>query len=108
MNFQIVFPKGATLNSLERMAKSGGYDVIGIDWTVDPIEARNRFGPNITIQGNMDPCAMYATEQQVEQRATLIAKTFGKSRYIGNLGHGINPDTPIVSVEAFIKGVHSI
>lgn len=38
------------------------YDVIGLDWTVDPIEARKQLGPNVTLQGNMDPCAMYSSQ----------------------------------------------
>lgn len=38
------------------------YEVIGLDWTVDPTEARKQLGPNITLQGNMDPCAMYSSQ----------------------------------------------
>lgn len=38
------------------------YEVIGLDWTVDPVEARKQLGPNITLQGNMDPCAMYSSQ----------------------------------------------
>ncbi|XP_034942027.1 uroporphyrinogen decarboxylase [Chelonus insularis] len=103
----IAFPKGATMNSIEKLAKDKSYNVIGIDWTVDPLEAKSRFG-QITLQGNMDPCAMYASEDKVYENARKIAEKFGKSRYIANLGHGILPDTPIESVEAFIRGVHSI
>ena len=62
MNFQIIFPKGATLDSLELLAKDQCYDVIGLDWTVNPQEARRRLGDNVTLQGNMDPCAMFDTE----------------------------------------------
>lgn len=104
----IVFPRGATMNSLELLAKDQCYDVIGVDWNVDPGEARQRFGPNVTLQGNMDPCAMYANEDEVCERAREIGEKFGKTRYIANLGHGILPDTPIASVEAFIRGVHSV
>ncbi|XP_015601480.1 uroporphyrinogen decarboxylase isoform X2 [Cephus cinctus] len=103
-----IFPKGATLKSLEMLAKDGDYEVIGLDWTVDPAEARKRLGPNVTLQGNMDPCALYATENEVFERGARMVKSFGKSRYIANLGHGILPDSPIPSVEAFISGVHSI
>ncbi|XP_076666715.1 uroporphyrinogen decarboxylase [Andrena cerasifolii] len=104
----IAFPKGATMNSLEMLAKSKTYEVIGLDWTVDVAEARRRLGPDITLQGNLDPCALYASEQKVTDRGREMAMAFGKTRYIANLGHGITPDTPIASVHAFIKGVHSV
>lgn len=104
----IAFPKGATMNSLEMLAKSKTYEVIGLDWTVDVAEARRRLGPDITLQGNLDPCALYASEQKVTDRGREMAMAFGKTRYIANLGHGISPDTPIASVHAFIKGVHSV
>lgn len=103
----IVFPKGATLDSLELLAKDQCYDVIGLDWTVNIQEARKRLGNNVTLQGNMDPCAMFDTKENVLNRATKIGKNFGKHRYIANLGHGILPETPITSVESFIAGVHS-
>ncbi|XP_043482368.1 uroporphyrinogen decarboxylase [Leptopilina heterotoma] len=102
----IVFPKGATLDSLELLAKDQCYDVIGLDWTVNIQEARERLGNNVTLQGNMDPCAMFDTKENVLNRATEIGKNFGKHRYIANLGHGILPETPITSVESFIAGVH--
>lgn len=50
------------MNSLEVLAKSKTYEVLGLDWNVDPIEARKRFGSEITLQGNLDPCALYASE----------------------------------------------
>ncbi|XP_011168640.1 uroporphyrinogen decarboxylase [Solenopsis invicta] len=103
----IAFPKGATMNSLKILAKDQSYEVIGLDWTVDPIEARNQLGPNITLQGNMDPCAMYSPQDKIVDRAQKMVSDFGKTRYIANLGHGILPDTPITSMEAFIKGIHS-
>ena len=104
----IAFPKGATMNSLEMLAKSKAYEVLGIDWTVDPIEARKKLGSDITLQGNLDPCALYASEEEIMNRARDLAMKFGKTRYIANLGHGILPDTPITSVASFIKGVHSV
>lgn len=50
------------MNSLEVLAKSKTYEVLGLDWNVNPIEARKRFGSEITLQGNLDPCALYASE----------------------------------------------
>lgn len=85
----IAFPKGATINSLEMLAKSKTYEVLGLDWTIDPIEARKKFGSEIILQGNFDPCALYGSEQEIINRAKDMALKFGKIRYIANLGHGI-------------------
>ena len=55
-----MFPKGGhyALKDLSATA----YDVIGIDWTVNPAEARKVVGDNVTLQGNLDPCALYASK----------------------------------------------
>ena len=42
-----------------KQLSSAGYDIIGLDWTVAPEEGRAKVGPGITVQGNMDPCALY-------------------------------------------------
>jgi uroporphyrinogen decarboxylase len=55
---QTVFAKGAHY-ALEELSKCG-YDVVSLDWTLDPALSRQRVGPNITLQGNLDPCALYA------------------------------------------------
>ncbi len=39
---------------LERMGKSGA-DIVSVDWTVDMADARRRLGPNMNVQGNLDP-----------------------------------------------------
>lgn len=77
MKFQTAFPKGVTLNSLELLAKQANYDVIGLDWTVDPTEARARLGSNVTLQGNMDPCALYA-----DQVSKFFVVTKNKSSFV--------------------------
>ncbi|KAK9498380.1 hypothetical protein O3M35_003026 [Rhynocoris fuscipes] len=85
-----IYAKGAHY-ALEELAKTG-YDIIGIDWTVDPILARQAVGPNITLQGNLDPCALYAKDSDLIELTNAMVNKFGKSRYIANLGHGIYPD----------------
>lgn len=57
---QIVFPKGGHYALKDLSATD--YDVIGIDWTVNPTEARKIVGDGITLQGNLDPCALYASK----------------------------------------------
>lgn len=46
-------------------------------------------------------------ESIVRNTKSMIEK-FGTTNYICNLGHGIYPDTPTQSVQAFIDTVHSI
>lgn len=100
-----IFAKGAHY-ALEDLALSG-YDVIGIDWTVDPIEARKLVGPSITLQGNLDPCALYAPSQSLQELTSEMTKKFGNKRYIANLGHGIYPDMNPENVKVFIDTVHN-
>ncbi|KAL9875584.1 uroporphyrinogen decarboxylase [Glossina fuscipes fuscipes] len=99
-----LFAKGAAHSLTEQSTL--GYDVISLDWTVDPVKARQEVGPNITLQGNFDPQDMYKTPEEIRALATDMVLKFGKTRYIANLGHGITPQTPIVSVEVFIDAVH--
>lgn len=56
----ILFAKGGG-HSLSEQAKCG-YEVIGIDYNVDPAEARHAVGPNVTLQGNLNPADMYLPE----------------------------------------------
>lgn len=100
-----LFAKGAG-ESLEEQAKLG-YEVIGIDWTVDPDVARQKVGPNITLQGNLDPQDLYKTPEEIKDLTTTMVKKFGKTRYIANLGHGITPQTPIESMTMFTETVHA-
>lgn len=52
----VLFAKGGA-HSLSEQADCG-YEVIGLDYSIDPIEARKAVGPNVTLQGNLDPAHM--------------------------------------------------
>ena len=80
-------------------------DTIGLDWTMDPIESRKLVGPNKTLQGNMDPCVLYADFQTIERETKNMLKAFGPHRHIANLGHGVYPDTDPDHVRCFIEAV---
>ena len=56
---QTIFAKGAhyALNELSH----SDYNVVGIDWTVDPALARTLTKDSgVALQGNLDPCGLYA------------------------------------------------
>jgi len=99
-----VFPKGGHF-ALGLLANTA-YDVISIDWTVDPKEARRLVGPNKTLQGNLDPCALYAPKEELEKKVKEMVQSFGRQRYIANLGHGIYPDMEPESVQTLVEAVH--
>ena len=51
---------------LERMKETGA-DVIGLDWTVDMKDARQRLGPDTPVQGNIDPCSLFGDKEMIKQ-----------------------------------------
>lgn len=53
----VLYAKGAG-HSLCEQAQCG-YEIIGLDYNVDPTEARQAVGPNVTLQGNLNPAALY-------------------------------------------------
>lgn len=53
----ILFAKGAG-HSLREQSECG-YEVIGVDYNTDAIAAREAVGPNVTLQGNLNPSDMY-------------------------------------------------
>merc|ERR1711973_685475 len=61
-----VFPKGGGQHALKALASSS-YDVIGIDWTMEPEEARALVGDGKVLQGNLDPCALYASPEELDK-----------------------------------------
>ncbi|MFN3926370.1 MAG: uroporphyrinogen decarboxylase [Pseudanabaenaceae cyanobacterium] len=88
---------------LQRMAESGA-DIISLDWTVDMAEARSILG-NLGVQGNLDPCVLFADPQTITQRTHGIIAKAGRYKHIMNLGHGILANTPEEHAIHFIKTV---
>ncbi|XP_027693884.1 uroporphyrinogen decarboxylase [Vombatus ursinus] len=100
----IIFAKDGHY-ALEELAQAG-YEVIGIDWKVNPAQARERVGKSVTLQGNLDPCALYASKEKIGQYVEQMLAAFGPQRHIANLGHGIYPDMDSAHVGAFVEAVH--
>ncbi|MBW3129050.1 uroporphyrinogen decarboxylase [Hymenobacter profundi] len=77
---------------------------IGLDWNEDPRNVRPLVGDK-TLQGNLDPCALYGSPEQVRQATIEMLRRFGPHRHIANLGHGVYPDTNPDNVRVFIETV---
>ena len=97
---------GATLLDL---SKTSGADVLGLDWRVDIAKAVEQIGPNISVQGNLDPSALLLPEAKLRERVAKILAGAKKARgHIFNLGHGIHQFTPPSQAKIFIDAVHEL
>ncbi len=103
----IMFSKGGA-QWLEAMAESGA-DALGVDWTVELGDARRRVGHRVALQGNMDPCALYAPRDRIRAEVENVLASFGSGPgHVFNLGHGIHPHVDPTNVRVFIEAVHEL
>jgi uroporphyrinogen decarboxylase len=98
-----IFAKGAFFARTEMAALN--CDTIGLDWNMGIKESRKLIGPNKTLQGNLDPAALYGNAKQVENATKIMMDQFKGSRHIANLGHGVYPDIDPEMVKIFIETV---
>ena len=83
-----------------------GVDGISFDWGRPLSEMRQILGPNITLQGNLDPRILQASPEVVQEKVVkLLQMMENDPAYIFNLGHGVFPDTPYDSVKTVIQTV---
>jgi uroporphyrinogen decarboxylase len=98
-----VFSKGAVASLPEISAVQ--CTTIGLDWNMDIAIARELVGESKTLQGNLDPCLLYAPNEIIEKETLNLLKSFKSQRHIVNLGHGVYPDIDPEKVKVFIKTV---
>ncbi|HYW31153.1 MAG TPA: uroporphyrinogen decarboxylase [Gemmatimonas sp.] len=105
----IVFAPGAGW-AMSEIAEATGADAVGVDWHTAPAEARSltspsRHGRAIALQGNLDPCALYAPPAEIRRMTHEMIRAFGPVGHVANLGHGILPDVPPAHARAFVDAV---
>jgi uroporphyrinogen decarboxylase len=109
---RIVFTKGGG-PWLEAIAGAGA-DVVGVDWTVHLGAARQRVGPGIALQGNLDPAVLFAGADAIRREVAQVLQTFGAAHagtpngHVFNLGHGISQHAPPESVAVLVDAVHRL
>ncbi|HEX5365123.1 MAG TPA: uroporphyrinogen decarboxylase [Acidimicrobiales bacterium] len=88
------------------LAKAGA-SVVGVDWRVPLDEARTRIGPDLAVQGNLDPAVCLAPWPVVEAAASeVLAANGGRPGHVFNLGHGVLPDTDPGVLARLVEHVH--
>lgn len=69
-------------------------EVVGVDHRVLLAEGIARIGPGHSVQGNLDPAALFASWEVVVERARDVVVAGRAARgHIFNLGHGVLPQT---------------
>jgi len=102
----ILFTKGGGA-WLETMAASG-CSAVGLDWTVDPRDARQRVGGKVALQGNLNPAVLTEPDSIVREQARHVLDAFGPAPgHIFNLGHGISPQARPDAVSALVDEVRA-
>ncbi len=100
----ILFTKGGG-RWAESIAQTG-CDAIGLDWTSDLGDVRNRVGHSVALQGNLNPSTLKLSDQRIEQEVEKVLASFGRGNgHIFNLGHGITPDINPDKVAVLIEAV---
>ncbi|MGB5733350.1 MAG: uroporphyrinogen decarboxylase [Thiohalocapsa sp.] len=103
----ILFTKGGG-QWLDRMAETG-CDALGVDWTTDLADARRLTGGKVALQGNLDPCTLYASPDRIRREVGRVLASYGAgSGHVFNLGHGIHPDVNPEHPAAMVEAVHEL
>jgi uroporphyrinogen decarboxylase len=102
----IGFPRGAGAQLPGYVAHTG-VDAVSIDWTAEPALIRERVQTRVAVQGNLDPLALIAGGAALDAAVDDVLENFGAGRLIFNLGHGIQPETPIAHVERMVVRVRN-
>jgi uroporphyrinogen decarboxylase len=91
---------------LASMRRAGGA-VIGVDWRTPLDLAWERVGPDVGLQGNLDPAALGAPWEVVAAQADRVMDRAAlRDGHIFNLGHGVPPDTDPDVLRRLVDRVH--
>ncbi|HEV2155614.1 uroporphyrinogen decarboxylase [Bradyrhizobium sp.] len=100
----IGFPRGAGAQ-LPGYVEATGVNAVSIDWTAEPAFIRERVQSRVAVQGNLDPLVLITGGAALDRAVDSVLASFAQGRFIFNLGHGIQPETPIAHVEQMLKRV---
>jgi uroporphyrinogen decarboxylase len=102
----IGFPRGAGA-LLPGYVEATGVDAVSIDWAAEPSLVRERVQTKVAVQGNLDPLVLIAGGRALDSAVDDVLANYADGRLIFNLGHGIQPETPIAHVEQMIRRVRA-
>jgi uroporphyrinogen decarboxylase len=88
------------------MRRAGG-DVIGVDWRTPLVAAWERVGPDVGVQGNLDPAVLSAPWGVIEAETDrVLVQANERDGHVFNLGHGVPPTTDPDILRRLVDLVH--
>jgi uroporphyrinogen decarboxylase len=101
----IYFSTGSS-HLVELLARTGA-DALGVDWREPLGRVRQRIGPRMALQGNLDPGALLGTSESLRREARrVLDEVPGGRSHVFNLGHGVLPATDPDRVRELVEYVH--
>lgn len=98
---------GVSTGELLGLMHRAGADVVGVDWRVPLDRARDRLGPDVVLQGNLDPALVVAGWEAAASGARdVLGRNDGHPGHIFNLGHGVLPETDPEVLAQLVALVH--
>jgi uroporphyrinogen decarboxylase len=92
---------------LPDMRLDGIADAVGVDWRTPLDEAAATLGPDVTVQGNIDPALLSAPAAVLDAHVDdVLARGRAARAHILNLGHGVPPDTDPAVLTRLVARVH--
>src|SRR5205085_971943 len=63
---------GTSMSTLLPLMKRTGADVLGLDWRIQMDDARGILGPEVAVQGNLDPLALFLPPEALELGRVVV------------------------------------
>jgi uroporphyrinogen decarboxylase len=99
---------GVGTGELLALMGEAGAEVVGVDFRLPLDEAARRVGPGRSLQGNLDPAALFAPWEAVEARTRAVLDAGRAARgHVFNLGHGVIPETDPEVLTRVVDLVHT-
>ncbi|WP_417509143.1 uroporphyrinogen decarboxylase [Microbacterium sp.] len=93
---------------LADMRLDGEASAVGVDWRQPLDEAAGILGPDVTVQGNINPAMLQAPWPVLEAHVRDVIERGRAARaHILNLGHGVPPETDPDQLTRIVELAHS-
>lgn len=98
----VIYYTKASNHLMSAIARAGA-NVLSVDWRADLAALRKTLGPEIALQGNVDPAILLGPPEKIREATQAAVAALAGGGHILNLGHGILKQTPVESARLFIE-----